>query len=151
MITLFVSATAVFLGFLFLRDSKEKHVNPSWIKICFYFIILIVVGVFFYKTNQVMTVYSNITIENYRSYFNKNDSTQIADSIDMILIDNSFLSNSTNNAIRYTVEESKSSNISLTIKAPKSSNCVILDAAPRSEINSKAQFLKVNPEEIGRM
>ena len=120
MITLFVSATAVFLGFLFLRDSKEKHVNPSWIKICFYFIILIVVGVFFYKTNQVMTVYSNITIENYRSYFNKNDSTQIADSIDMILIDNSFLSNSTNNAIRYTVEESKSSNVSLTIKAPKS-------------------------------
>lgn len=151
MITLFVSATAVFLGFLFLRDTKEKHVNPSWIKICFYFIILVVVGVFFYKTNQVMTVYSNITIENYCSYFSQSDSTQVVDSIEMIRIENSFLSNSNNNAIRYKDEESKSCNVSLTIKAPKSNNCVILDAAPQSVISDKAQLLNVYPEQIGRM
>ena len=58
MITLFVSATAVFLGFLFLRDSKEKHVNPSWIKICFYFIILIVVGVALETYKQIESVLS---------------------------------------------------------------------------------------------
>jgi len=151
MITLFVSATAVFLGFLFLRDTKGKPLNPSWIKIFFYFITLVVVGAFFYKTNQVMTVNSNITIENYRSYVSKNDSTQVADSIETVEIYNSFLSNSHNNSIRYKDEENKSSNVSFTIRAPKSDNCTILDAVPRGIINNLAQELKMFPQHIGRM
>lgn len=57
MIALFVSAAAVFLGFLFLKDENGKETMPSALKLVFYFNLLLIVGIFFYKTNQVITIY----------------------------------------------------------------------------------------------
>lgn len=59
MIALFVSAAAVFLGFLFLKDENGKETMPSALKLVFYFNLLLIVGIFFYKTNQVITIYSS--------------------------------------------------------------------------------------------
>jgi hypothetical protein len=47
MIALFVSAAAVFLVFLFLKDENGKETMPSALKLVFYFNLLLIVGIFF--------------------------------------------------------------------------------------------------------
>ena len=150
MIALFVSAAAVFLGFLFLKDENGKETMPSALKLVFYFNLLLIVGIFFYKTNQVITIYSSVNIENYRSCFDKVNTQQVVDSIDEIKITNFFSSSSHNDAVRQK-DQDRNSSLSLTIRSPKGFAYDVRNATSDDSINKMAGVLKVYPTEIGRM
>lgn len=151
MITIFISTAAVLFGFLFLRDRKEEDIKPCWVKITFYFIALVIVSVFFYKTNQVITIHSALNIENYRSSYAKDDPNKVIDSIESINLYHHFASSTNNKAIRYLVDDDKFGSADLTIKAPKNTNYDIKDAALKDSINKMANILGIYPQYIGRM
>lgn len=150
MITIFFSAIAVIIGVMFLNNRTGRKVSGSWIKSLIYLVAIVIVGVFFYKTNQVVTIQSLINIEGYRTSCSKGQPQHVLDSISTISICNYFSSNSFNDAIR-DKENDKSTDVSLTIKAPKNAAYDFKDIVSHDSIVGMCNNLEVSPNYLGRM
>lgn len=150
MITIFFSAIAVIIGVIFLNNKIGREVRGSWIKSLIYLVAIVIVGVFFYKTNQVVTIQSSINIEGYRTCCSKRQPQQVLDSISVISIYNNFSSNSFNDAIR-DKEDDKSTDVSLTIKAPKNVAYEFKDIVSYDSIVAMCNNLGISPNDMGRM
>lgn len=150
MITIFFSAIAVIIGVMFLNNRTGRKVSGSWIKSLIYLVAIVIVGVFFYKTNQVVTIQSSINIEGYRASCSKGQPQHVLDSIGVISIYNNFSSDSFNDAIR-DKENDKSTDVSLTIKAPKNVAYEFKDIVSHGSIVGMCNNLNVSPNDLGRM
>lgn len=150
MITIFFSVIAVIIGVMYLNRRTVREASGSWIKSLIYFVAIIIVGVFFYKTNQVVTIQNSINIEGYRTSCTKGQPQHVLDSISVISIYNNFSSNSFNDAIR-DKEDDKSTDVSLTIKAPKNVSFEFKDIVSSDSIVGMCNNLGVSPNDMSRM
>lgn len=150
MITVFFSAIAVIIGVMFLRNRPVQIVQGNWVKTLVYFVAVVIVGVFFYKTNQVATLYSQINIEAYKASFLKGHTPVIIDSIREILIANHYASESFNDAIRE-VDDSKFTDVSLVIESPRHADYIIKEKASRDSIVGMCNHMEIPPNHLGRM
>lgn len=77
MINSFVSALiAIFFFGKATKETEEKTKCTSWWSVAIYGVLSVLVGVFFYKTYQVATIYNFVQIDPMRTYYDEKGKTK---------------------------------------------------------------------------
>ena len=144
-----IAGIVLLLTALYLNNNafsnKSLILSHSWIKTLALFLLTIIVGTFYYKTNQVITVPYQFWIDGYNVAFSKGS---VVDSIEVIEIRNNFESSFFNDAYRKTRNNSVSFNY--TINPPKSSDWNLFAYKGINQLDTIGHLFKLEKETMGK-
>lgn len=148
MINFIISSLTVVVGLIYLTRNK-RVVNCSFSQTLLLFTITVIIGVFFYKTNQVAQLSYGLYIDGYKIGASK-DKTKILDTIQVVDILSNFESSFYND--EYLHKNNNCTKVEFTINAPENPDYELVSIVNERTIHNYWYWIShQHLENLGKM